>query len=81
MLKKIVSALKLSFGGVMSLNSGPHVAKQAFGRRSFLRGAGVAMALPFLDAMRPVFGDEKDAGKTPRRFIGVCNNRGFCKLH
>lgn len=61
----------------MNLNSGPHVAKQAFGRRQFLRGAGVAMALPFLDAMRPVFADENDAGKTPRRFIGICNNLGL----
>lgn len=51
--------------------------RRVFDRRSFLRGAGVALALPFLDAMRPAFGGEKDAGKTPRRFIGICNNLGL----
>lgn len=61
----------------MKSNSSPHVAKQVFGRRQFLRGAGVAMALPFLEVMRPVFGDDKDGGKTPRRFFGICNNLGL----
>ena len=61
----------------MKSNETPHVAKQAFSRRQFLRGAGVALALPFLDAMRPVFADDKDAAKTPRRFIGICNNLGL----
>ena len=56
----------------------PHVAKkQAFSRRQFLRGAGVAMALPFLDAMRPAFADEKGLPKKPRRMFAVCNNLGL----
>jgi len=45
-------------------------------RRQFLRGTGVALALPMLDAMRPVLADEKPAD-TPRRMLAVCNNLGF----
>jgi len=56
----------------------PHVAnRHSFSRRQFLRGAGVAVALPFLDAMRPVFADEKDLPKKPRRMFAVCNNLGL----
>src|SRR5579883_1794108 len=44
-------------------------------RRTFLRGAGVAMALPLLDAMRPSFA----AGKVdlPRRMVCVETNMGI----
>jgi hypothetical protein len=38
-------------------------------RRYFLRGAGVAMALPMLNAMRPVCG--RDASALPRRAVFV----------
>ena len=43
-------------------------------RRTFLRGTGVALALPFMDAMVPVFG-ATDAGMRPTRlsFIEVPN--------
>ena len=43
-------------------------------RRTFLRGTGVALALPFMDAMVPVFG-ATDAGTRPTRlsFIEVPN--------
>ena len=52
-----------------STNHGP------LSRRTFLRGAGVAMALPFLDAMAPV----RAAGtaKVPRRFIAIQTNMGI----
>src|SRR5437868_6642947 len=57
-------------------------------RRHFLRGAGVALALPFLDSMRPVFGAASAAsdspltpGGQPRRFFGICNNLGFVPMH
>ncbi len=44
-------------------------------RRTFLRGAGVAMALPLLDAMSPLRGAD---GKTiPRRMIGIQTNMGI----
>ena len=45
-------------------------------RRNFLRGAGVAMALPFLDAMRPTFAAE-DAKAIPRRMIAIETNMGI----
>ena len=45
-------------------------------RRRFLRGAGVAMALPFLDAMQPALAADKTSAP-PRRFVSVCNNLGF----
>jgi hypothetical protein len=50
--------------------------KEGLGRRSFLRGIGVAMALPFLDLMHPVFAAEKEPVK-PRRMLAVCNNLGL----
>jgi hypothetical protein len=44
-------------------------------RRTFLRGTGVAIALPFLDAMRPAFGAGKVA--VPRRMVCVETNMGI----
>ena len=44
-------------------------------RRRFLQGAGAALALPMLDAMRPAFARGLDAAP-PRRFLGICNNLG-----
>ena len=40
--------------------------KKAMPRRSFLRGAGVALALPFLDAMVPALA-ASNPGKQPLR--------------
>ena len=50
--------------------------KNLLSRRSFLRGAGVAMALPFLDAMRPLFGAESKTG-IPRRVVAIETNMGI----
>ncbi|MCC7421727.1 MAG: DUF1552 domain-containing protein [Planctomycetaceae bacterium] len=44
-------------------------------RRAFLRGTGVALALPFLDAMRPAFGAA--ASEAPRRLVAVQTNMGI----
>lgn len=45
-------------------------------RRHFLRGAGVALGLPLLDAMLPAH--VRAAVHTPpRRFLGICNNLGL----
>jgi hypothetical protein len=44
-------------------------------RRQFLRGAGVAMALPMLDAMRPVLAAAEP--EAPRRMLAICNNLGL----
>jgi hypothetical protein len=46
-------------------------------RRQLLRGAGVALGLPFLDAMRPAFAGEKGSNDTPRRMLAICNNLGL----
>jgi hypothetical protein len=46
-------------------------------RRQFLRGAGVVLALPFLDAMIPAFARDTSASQPPRRMLGVCNNLGL----
>ena len=54
----------------------PHANLPAFSRRSFLRGAGVAMALPLLEAMRPAFARAAEAAP-PRRMLSVCNNLGL----
>lgn len=44
-------------------------------RRTFLRGAGVALGLPFLDAMHPL--RAADAPTVPRRMIGIQTNMGI----
>jgi hypothetical protein len=47
-------------------------------RRTFLRGSGVAMALPLLDAMLPARSAFGAAGAPPpRRMVAVCSNLGF----
>lgn len=43
-------------------------------RRTFLRGAGVAMALPLLESMRPALGA---ARKIPRRMVCIETNMGI----
>jgi hypothetical protein len=61
--------------------SAPH--RTPIDRRRFLRGAGVALALPFLDSMTPAFSQTKKPssplapGATPRRMLGICNNLGL----
>ncbi len=44
-------------------------------RRTVLRGAGIAMGLPLLDAMHPAFG--ASTPETPKRFIGVSLSLGL----
>ena len=49
-------------------------------RRQFLRGTGVAMALPFLECMVAPFVRSAAAAvsdASPRRFFGICNNLGL----
>src|SRR5208337_1694489 len=65
--------------------SAPHISSRpVLSRRCFLRGAGIAMALPLLDSMMPAFARVADQtsplagpGGTPRRMFGVCNNLGL----
>lgn len=46
-------------------------------RRTFLRGAGVAIALPFLDAMQPAFGGKAADARSPRRMVAIETNMGI----
>lgn len=48
-------------------------------RRTFLRGAGVSLSLPFLDAMRPTFATAaaKAAAEPPRRMLAILTNQGI----
>jgi len=47
--------------------------KRDISRRRFLRGAGVAMALPLLDVTRPA---KAQAAETPKRMLLISNNLG-----
>ena len=44
-------------------------------RRTFLRGTGVALALPWLEAMRPAFGAAPT--EVPRRMVAIETNMGI----
>ncbi|MDX1947806.1 MAG: DUF1552 domain-containing protein [Pirellulaceae bacterium] len=45
-------------------------------RRAFLRGTGVCLALPLLDAMRPAYAAESSAA-IPRRMVAIETNMGI----
>lgn len=47
------------------------VRKKYISRRTVLRGAGAAIALPFLDAMHPALSAEKDTAAAPIRRLGI----------
>ena len=57
--------------------------RRALSRRRFLQGTGIALSLPFLDSMLPVFARAADSssplapGAKPRRLFGICNNLGL----
>ena len=55
----------------------PYLATRAnrLGRRQFLRGFGVSLALPMLEPMTPAFAAKSDIAK-PRRLFAICNNLG-----
>ncbi|MCB1086949.1 MAG: DUF1552 domain-containing protein [Verrucomicrobiae bacterium] len=46
-------------------------------RRTLLRGAGATIALPLLDAMRPVFARGEKANPVPRRLVAIQTNMGI----
>ena len=48
--------------------------QRALSRRTFLRGGGITLALPWLDAMLPAFASDP---KPPMRFIGILNYFSF----
>lgn len=55
---------------------------RALSRRRFLRHAGIALSLPLLDSMRPVFAGTATRAASaidgkPRRMLAICNNLGL----
>src|SRR3954453_23290288 len=50
--------------------------KRPLSRRQFLRGAGVALSLPLLDAMRPAVAQERGT-QVPRRMVAIQTNLGI----
>src|SRR5216117_392548 len=62
--------------------------RPALSRLKFLRGAGILLSLPVLDAMTPAFAalakrvaaDATPGGK-PRRLFAICNNLGLLPKH
>jgi len=59
---------------------------KALPRRTLLKGLGIGMALPWLDAMVPAFAGNKrtlnkEIEQTPRRMLGICNNLGLLAEH
>lgn len=57
--------------------------RRALCRRDLLRGVGIALSLPLLDAMVPAFARAAPPGPLlarpgrPRRFFAICNNLGL----
>ena len=54
----------------------PSIPAAPISRRAFLRGTGVALALPFLDAMWPLRGGAAEA-RVPKRMVAVCTSLGI----
>jgi Protein of unknown function (DUF1552) len=56
----------------MNISAGRHLS-----RRTVLRGLGVALTLPLLDAMRPAYAKEPAGAAAPKRFVAICSTLGF----
>jgi hypothetical protein len=68
-------------------SAAPYVATgPTLSRRRFLRHAGIALSLPLLDSMRPVFASQAVRAAAsldgkPRRMLAICNNLGLLPEH
>jgi hypothetical protein len=54
-----------------------NIANAPISRRAFLRGTGVSLALPFLDAMWPQRMLAAQAAASPKRLVAVCTSLGI----
>lgn len=52
------------------------ISRRALLRNTLVRGTGVALALPFLDAMQPAFAKESQT-TAPRRMVAIQTNMGI----
>lgn len=57
----------------------PYIPSKAINRRRFLRGAGVTLALPWLEGMQSLFAKEPTG--TPHRMLLISNNLGVLPWH
>jgi len=57
-----------------------HIPVKSLDRRTFLRASGVALGLPFLDAMRPALAGAAEAD-VPRRMLAINTNLGILAEH
>lgn len=56
----------------------PHLTTtRALSRRTLLKGAGISLALPMLEAMLPSFARGAAVPTVPRRFVGMMTNMGI----
>jgi len=53
-----------------------HIPRTPLNRRAFLRGVGVTLTLPLLEAMQPVFGSQAKLS-IPRRMVCIQTNMGI----
>src|SRR4029077_11466650 len=65
-------SLSLRFPIQMNLSLNPTLS-----RRTFLRGAGITMALPFLEAMLPSIARAGQTRAVPRRMVAIETNMGI----
>ena len=56
------------------------VRQTTLSRRTLLRGAGVSLTLPILEAMTPAFAKDSQE-EQPRRMLAICNNLGVLSKH
>ena len=54
-----------------------YIARPTLSRRTILRAAGATIALPFLEAMCPVFGASAKVAAVPRRMVAIETNMGI----
>lgn len=58
-----------------------HLTTRTLDRRTFLRGTGVALALPWLDAMTPARASGPGPDQAPRRLVAINTNLGLLADH
>jgi len=75
--------MEVAMNSHTSASFGPSFCRRrSIPRRQFLRGAGVVLGLPLLDAMTPAFtraakaSEAETENSTPRRVLAICNNLG-----
>src|SRR5438270_9103132 len=61
---------------ILKTNSQTRVSDRAISRRAMLRGVGVGLGLPLLNAMLPATARAQSAA-APRRMFAICNNLGL----